>query len=153
MKMTFTPKTIYKDLMRCVHPDLHPNMVDATAKAQQVNAVKNNAQALRMLAISWGFIKPALNDMARMNQRTFTNRTYQRPTYQPPRRIQTLNDIQLVSSRSYVGQNIYVKTRIHGKEAIYRVIRTTAKCVVVDFYGVQKVVRIKNIISRVNGTR
>ena len=153
MKMTFTPKTIYKDLMRCVHPDLHPNMVDATAKAQQVNAVKNNAQALRMLAISWGFIKPALNDMARMNQRTFTRMNPQRPAYQPPRNIQSLNDLNLASNRSYVGQNIYVKTRIHGKEAIYRVIRTTAKCVVVDFYGVQKVVRIKNIISRVNGTR
>lgn len=151
--MTFTPQTIYRDLMRCVHPDLNPNMLNATARAQQVNAVKNNAQALRMLAISWGFIKPALSDMAGMRNRTFTNVNRQHNAYQRPGVIRSLNDLRLAANMSYIGQNIYIRIRIYGKISDHRVIRTTAKCVVVNFYGMEKLVKITSIICRVNGTR
>ena len=60
--MTFAPSTIYRDLIRMVHPDLHPEMKEAVVRSQQVNAVKGDIRSLRRLAINWGFIKPTAND-------------------------------------------------------------------------------------------
>jgi hypothetical protein len=147
--MTFTPKTIYRDLMKQVHPDLHPTMTNATARTQQVNAVKNNVQALRMLAISWGFIQPTANDMAGQRGYTFTRPQAQtQPNYQRTYMPRTVQDLLLFANRSYVGQNVFVRIKIHGRQSTHRVIRTTAKCVVVDFYGLPKTVRMANVIRR-----
>lgn len=47
----------YKELIRLVHPDLNPNVVDAGVKVSQIMANKNNPSELMRLAINWGLIK------------------------------------------------------------------------------------------------
>lgn len=62
----------YKELIRKVHPDLNPNLVDATQKAQLVNQNKNNPFQLRNFAIEWGFIeKPIGYRSTTTNNNTF----------------------------------------------------------------------------------
>lgn len=145
--MTFTPKTIYKDLMRSVHPDLHPQMKDATARAQRVNAVRSNPSALRQLAISWGFVQPTFAD----TNRTFTReqQTF-RPNWMNVYMPKFLYELGLAPQRSYVGGGVFVRIKIAKQVFVKRVIRTTAKCVVVDWFGTPKTVRLANIIRRVS---
>jgi hypothetical protein len=47
----------YKELIRLVHPDLNPNVVDAGVKISQFMTNKNNPHELMRLAINWGLIK------------------------------------------------------------------------------------------------
>jgi hypothetical protein len=236
--MTFVPQTIYKDLIRMVHPDLHPTMKDALIKSQQVNAVKTDPQALRRLAITWGYVKPTSADTIRttrtfnwenirrpvrptiveykvgdctkilrgnfrgykgifvhvtpiikgkyhgftkytlyvMEKNVFTTyaiRDYERIAlyfektecsihnvsdamkkwidYQKSRNIyraKTLSELNLAPNRDYTRVNYKIRICIGGIMKICKVIRTTSKCVVVDYNGTEKVVRINNIIGR-----
>lgn len=137
----FAPATIYKDLMRLVHPDLHPMMSDATVKAQQVNAVKKNPEALKRLAMAWGFI-------GQSQQRA--PYTWQRAK-QPWEGVvpKTLFDMGLYPNSRYILSDIAVRIRLYGQFSTHRVVRTTAKCVVVLYGSVEKIVQIKNIVMRV----
>lgn len=46
----------YKELIRLVHPDLNPNVVDAGVKISQIMSNKNNPHELLRLAINWGLV-------------------------------------------------------------------------------------------------
>lgn len=70
----FDNLTIYKDLMKAVHPDLHPEIKDATKKAQLVNVNKDNPVALRKLGIEWGFIIPTTEEHKRIVEKQKTKR-------------------------------------------------------------------------------
>lgn len=156
--MTFSPNTIYKDLMKRVHPDLHPTMPNATAKAQAVNAAKGNIQMLKTLAITWGFLQGQTvtprNPFDRtayprpdMNN-TFTRPRPVRPTYRSVI-IKTLNDLNLIPNRDYSDRRIMVTIKIHGRVSTHILVRTTKKCVVVSFFGMDKVVKMANVVGRV----
>ncbi len=63
--------TLYKDLIKRVHPDINPGLPDATLRAQMVNVAKDNMSTLIRLAVSWGYMaRPA---------GFFEDRTYGRP--------------------------------------------------------------------------
>jgi len=46
---------IYRFLVRKVHPDLNPNVFNATKKTQELNLVKGDIFSLINLGIKWGF--------------------------------------------------------------------------------------------------
>jgi hypothetical protein len=150
--MTFTNKTIYRDLMRKVHPDLNPTMVDATRKSQMVNAVKNDLSALTRLARAWGFIKGNVQEQTTQHTHTYTRPAYTRPHWMDVINPHNLNDLGLMANRLYGYINVVVEVvvRINKRESTHRVLRTTKKCVVVDFNGVKKTVRMSNIIRRIS---
>ena len=137
--MTFAPNTIYRDLMKMVHPDLHPEMSNAGERAKEVNKFKNNTDALRRLAIIWGFIQ------GRPTEQTTANRNY---TYTRPNVINTIYDLGLGANHNYILQNVFVRINIGRVVTINKVLRTTKKCVVVDYYGVEKTVRMSNVVRR-----
>jgi hypothetical protein len=44
---------IYKQLLKRVHPDLHPDMPDATRKTQELNKAKKDLDRLLRLGVKW----------------------------------------------------------------------------------------------------
>ncbi len=149
--MKFSPESIYRDLMKLVHPDIHPEMKDATEKAQLVNGSKNNVFGLRTLAIKWGYIKPSFEDVKSQTTHTYTY-TRPRPEYRYGNTvINSLYDLFLNPNTRYENFRtvINVVIKIKNREYTCRVLRTTLKCVVVDFFGVEKTVRMANVVRRV----
>jgi hypothetical protein len=242
--MDFSTDTIYKDLIRMVHPDLHPELNGATEKAQRVNLNKNNPSMLRILGIEWGFIIPTSEDYRRVlndrTTRTAPQRVYTRPQPSPfvvfsvedgvqfksgryvglrgiivnidlikdgPYKgyyshviyvkamdklvdakmktlhntakhfakysaltsdvlvakrkwtlvqqaeksratINTLSDIHLKSNTNYRGENITIRVWMYGSIHSVRVVRTTAKCIIVMFNGMERLVRLSSVVSR-----
>lgn len=142
--LNYNPKTIYKDLIKLVHPDLNRTLIDATQKAQQVNVCKNNPDMLRRLAVAWGYIKEAINtNQNTTNQntgRTYTSAFNVNPT--------TLYDMDFTPGMNYTNRGFQIRIKIKNRQYVCRVIRTTKKCVVVDFGGQEKIVRMSNIIRR-----
>lgn len=51
----------YKELIKMVHPDLNPNVVDAGVKVSEIMKNKNNPSELMRLAIQWGLINSSSN--------------------------------------------------------------------------------------------
>jgi hypothetical protein len=237
--MTFAPSTIYRDLIRMVHPDLHPEMKEAVVRSQQVNAVKGDIRSLRRLAINWGFIKPTANDdeirpihiwenvrtpftrrsnlllnvgegvniihgvfagckgviveitpirqgkyhgykkytLYVLDKRMFTNITLRDydviqsyfskiiigqitsataitkwKEYKIEKglvRVRNIQELKLTSNRDYSRLNIKIRISLSGRVTIHKVLRTTQKCVIIDYYGTEKTVRVKNIIGRI----
>ena len=245
--LSYNPNTIYKDLIKLVHPDLHPSDKQATAKTQLVTVSKNNPAALRTFAIRWGFIIPSeAEKMAILAEEERLRRT-NRPIQPPPRpqpttrpsiffhqndgviikqgkyyrqpgviveistikkgkyygfesytvylylmdifvtwkvrtynntsewfekkdtlltnvelakrkwkerniwingQFSTLSELGLTANSNYGRLNINITVRIHGINYTLKLLRTTAKCVVVDFFGVEKVVRLNSVVSR-----
>lgn len=144
--MNYNPNTIYKDLMKRVHPDLHPTMPNATAKAQMVNQYKTNSHELKRLAVMWGFlVEPTMN-------------TY-RPRQEAPKMLwvrvsetpvapETLYDLGLRPGANYVNPTVYFEIywKANKLRRVARLVRTTKKCVVVDIgNGVTKTIRMANI--------
>jgi hypothetical protein len=84
----FSPDTIYKDIIKLVHPDINPQLKDATLKTQMVTALKGRPDELRFLAIRWGFIQATSQDKIDMANksnnfnpfRAQTNNTFNRST-------------------------------------------------------------------------
>lgn len=135
--------------MRKVHPDLNPTMKDATRRSQMVNGMKNNPDGLRRLAITWGYIQPNVFTETRRTAPRYMWTNTMRSGYQRNITPRILSDLGLVPERHYMGGNIIVRIRINKRTSNHKVLRTTKKCVVVDYYGYPKVVRMKNVIRRV----
>jgi hypothetical protein len=231
--MIFDANTIYKDLIKSVHPDIHPDMPDATEKAKIVNGFKNNPLALKRIAIEWGYITGSIGDL----------RTIRNCFIHPPRRygwvttfsmmdtvcvnrgnykdmrgtivdkkivtrngvwcsesyilfmhglkkllkvnfrreganslffnkvttnddehmeairvwnkhltetVTTIKTFNLTPNRHYIRGTVVLLVRIGGRTYRCNVIRTTNKCVVVDFFGKERIVRVNHIIERVD---
>lgn len=143
--MTYTIDKIYKDLIRKVHPDLHPNMPNATVRTQQVNAVKNNPVALRNLAIQWGYLKP-IN--VNRNHNPFVNTTPNIPFWNKlyPK---TLEEMGLHQNSDYRHSSKQIRIKIGNVITTHNIIRTTKKCVVVQYGTIEKRVKMSNIINRI----
>jgi len=61
----------YKELIRKVHPDLNPDLPNATQMAQLVNQNKNNPFKLKDFAIQWGFVEKPKGYTAPNNQSSY----------------------------------------------------------------------------------
>jgi hypothetical protein len=143
----YNPKTIYKDLIKLVHPDINRNMPDATHRAQQVNVCKNNPDMLRRLAVAWGLMKNTVVT-PNTNQNTTnqnTGRTYFSAFNVNPT---SLYDMDFTPGMNYANRGFQIRIKIKNRHYVCRVIRTTKKCVVVDFGGQEKIVRMNNIVRR-----
>jgi len=123
--MTFATNTIYKDLMKSVHPDLHPELLDATYKAQIVNSNKDNPLALRRLGIEWGFIIPTSEDFKTILQRKLHTRPspiVDRTTVRPNIVLNVYDRVLFMSGR-YVGNRgiiVEISPIRMGKYTSYR---------------------------------
>jgi len=148
--MTFTPTTIYRDLIRLVHPDIHPEMKDALVKAQQVNACKSNPDALRRLGISWGFIKATPTDRTAQST-TFSWQNTTRPTINRWEKLfpKSLWEMGFMANQNYVGRGYYVRIKVGSRVSTHEVLRTTLKCVIIRYGTIEKRVQLRNIIKRI----
>lgn len=67
----------FKEIVKLVHPDHNPNIVDAGAKMALVVANRCNEVMLHNLGVQWGVIKATTAHQ--------TQKTHARPTQPPPR--------------------------------------------------------------------
>ena len=126
----------FKEIVKLVHPDHNPNIVDAGAKMALVVANRRNETMLHNLGVQWGVIKVAT---ARQAPRTHTV---------PPRQEVPRNpdyDAYMLFRRKHrifqAGDVVFCRTK--GRSVI--ITRVTTDRVYFDFNGKASYAMKKNV--------
>ena len=128
----------FKEIVKLVHPDHNPNIVDAGTKMRLVIANRHNETMLHSLGVQWGIIRVATTRQA--------PRTHSAPRQEKPRNPDY--DAYMIFRRKHrifqTGDVVYCRTK--GCSVV--ITRVTEDRVYFDFNGKASYAMKKNVRFR-----